>query len=430
MGVSVNQPVAADTALGFHLLPPVQPDGILRSFEEYTCDPRDGKVNLGIGMYYNEVGQVPLMRAVMEAEAVLQRTPKPWVYGPVEGSAAFALQVETLLFGADTALHPRCTLMQTLGGTGALSLGAQLLQAELETPLVALSTPTWPNHHPVFSRAGFARAPYRYFDAATGGLDFAGMLEDIERLPPASVVVLHGCCHNPTGVDLDTAQWAQVADVMQARGLIPFLDLAYVGFADGLEADLAPVRMLAARGMNFLLALSFSKSMSLYGERVGALVVVAADAAGAARAAGFARLVARSSYSMPPTHGAALVSGILGQAPLRAMWQQELEEMRLRIVAMRKALVARLHANANANANAEAGGAAGALAGRFDHLLQQRGLFSYSRLTPVQVALLKRDYAIYAVPDGRLCMAALTDDCVNRVADAIAAVTGADASHG
>ena len=390
-------------------LPDAPIDPILLSAVAFSQDGRDGKVNLGIGMYYDESGRVPLMRAVRAAEERLMQAGRPWVYGAMEGHERLRALAPTLLFGPEGSKDTGegCAAIQTLGGTGALTLGGEVLHAVLDAPVVAVSTPSWPNHVPIFRRLGYAVRSYRYFDPATNALDFDGMIEDLSRLPPRSVVILHGCCHNPTGVDLDAAQWDAVAAILVQRDLLPFLDMAYLGFGEDLVADARPARLMASHGLTTLIALSFSKSFSLYGERVGALVIKAPEPKGAQQAFAHARLLARTSYSMPPAHGAMLAATILDDPELAADWRDELGGMRDRIRTMRNRLVDRLHRNDPAR--------------RFDFMRGQRGLFSYSGLHAREIERMRRDDAVHAVPDGRLCIAGLTEANVDRVADAISA---------
>ncbi|HEX5335539.1 MAG TPA: amino acid aminotransferase, partial [Propionicimonas sp.] len=348
-------------------------DPILGLTEAFLADDRAGKVNLGVGVYLGADGKVPLLDCVRTAEAALAAAPVARGYLPIDGLPAYTKSVRELVFGAasEPVTSGRVVTIQGLGGTGALKIGAEFLKLTDAARTVLISDPSWENHLALFTRAGFEVGSYRYYAPEQGGIDVAGMLEDLRAAAPGTVVVLHACCHNPTGYDLAEAEWAQVAEVVVERGLVPFLDLAYQGFAAGLEPDGAVVARFAALGIPLLVASSFSKSFSLYGERVGGLSVVAADAAEAARVLSQLKVTIRTTYSSPPTHGAAVVAKVLMDAELRASWVAELEGMRLRIRGMRTALV-------------EALAAAGA--GRdFGFIADQVGMFSYCGLSADQM---------------------------------------------
>ncbi len=384
-------------------------DPILGLTEAFVADDRPGKVNLGVGVYLGEDGRVPLLECVRTAEARLAEHPAPRGYLPIDGLPAYTRAVRELVFGAgaEPVTSGRVVTVQGLGGTGALKIGAEFLRRTDARSTVLISDPSWENHQALFSRAGFEVRSYRYYAPALGGVDVAGMLADLAAAEPGTVVVLHACCHNPTGYDLSPADWEQVADVVAARGLVPFLDLAYQGFAAGIEADAAVVRRFAGLGVPVLVASSFSKSFSLYGERVGGLSVVAADADEAARVLSQLKVTIRTTYSNPPTHGAAVVQAVLADPELRAQWAAELEGMRLRIRAMRTALV-------------EALAAAGA--DGFGFIADQAGMFSYCGLSADQMQRLRAEHAVYGTDAGRICVAALNQGNVERVAQAIAAV--------
>ncbi|RAP57202.1 amino acid aminotransferase [Oleiagrimonas sp. MCCC 1A03011] len=385
-------------------------DPILGLNEAFAADTRPGKVNLGVGVYYDAEGQLPLMRAVREAERERLATPTAHGYLPIDGIAAYDAAVQQLLFGAEAAAvtERRVVTVQSLGGTGALKVGADFLYALDPSAKVAISTPSWANHRGIFENAGFEVIDYPYYDAARQAVDLDGLLAALDGFAPGTIVVLHACCHNPTGVDLDTAQWRQVVERMQACELVPFLDIAYQGFGDGIEPDAAAIRLFEASGLPMFVASSFSKSFSLYGERVGALSVVAASDDEARRVQSQLKRVVRTNYSNPPTYGAALVSHVLHTPALRAMWEDELGAMRERIRAMRRGLVARL--------------AAHGATGDFGFIERQRGMFSYSGLDAAQVARLAEEFGIYAVSSGRICVAALNEGNLDTVAGAIAAV--------
>ncbi|SEI65004.1 aromatic amino acid transaminase [Frateuria terrea] len=386
-------------------------DPILGLTEAYLADPRPNKVNLGVGIYVDEHGRIPLLRAVREVEQALAAEAKPRGYLPIDGLAAYDALSQQLLFGADSPLLAagRVATAQTIGGSGALRVGADLLKKVLPKARIAISSPSWENHRVVFGNAGFEVIDYRYYDPSTHGLDFAGMLEDLGRLEPGTVVLLHACCHNPTGVDPDAQQWQQVVDLVKARDLLPFVDIAYQGFDQGIDADATAIRLFAASGIDaFVVASSYSKSFSLYGERVGALSMVGADRDEAARLRAKIKQTIRANYSSPATHGGALVAGVLGSAELRAMWEAELAEMRERIHAMRAGLVEKLAVHG---------------APQFGFIQQQAGMFSYSGLSRAQVDRLREEYGIYALGTGRICVAALNRGNLDVVAQAVAAVS-------
>ncbi|WAW91357.1 aspartate/tyrosine/aromatic aminotransferase [Xanthomonas citri pv. malvacearum] len=386
-------------------------DPILGLTEAYNADSRPNKVNLGVGIYYDENGRIPLLRAVHKIEQQLAQDAKPRGYLPIDGLAAYDKATQELLFGADSALvtSGRVATSQTVGGSGALRVGADLLKKLLPTATIAISNPSWENHRAVFGAVGFEVVDYTYFDAAIHGLNFDGMLADLAKLEPGTVVLLHACCHNPTGADLSKEQWKQVAGLLKERNLFPFVDIAYQGFDKGIEADAYAVRLLAAEGIDsYVVASSYSKSFSLYGERVGALSVVSATAAEAKAVQSQVKRIIRTIYSSPSTHGAALVAGVLTSPEPRDLWEQELTEMRERIHSLRAGLVEKL---------ATLG------APEFDFIQRQAGMFSYSGLTKTQVDRLRDEFAIYAVGTGRICVAALSQRNLDYVAQAVATVS-------
>lgn len=385
-------------------------DPILGLNEAFNADPRTHKVNLGVGVYFNEEGRIPLLRAVAAAEQARIEAHAPRGYLPIEGIAAYDQAVQKLLFGSDSELLAagRVVTTQSVGGTGALKTGADFLKRLLPNAVVAISDPSWENHRALFEAAGFPVQNYSYYDAANHGVNRAGMLADLKSLPPRSIVVLHACCHNPTGVDLSLDDWKAVLDVVREREHVPFLDIAYQGFGDGIEQDAAAVRLFADSGLNFLVSSSFSKSFSLYGERVGALSIVTNSKEEAGRVLSQAKRVIRTNYSNPPTHGATVVASVLNSVELRAMWEQELGEMRERIRDMRMAMVEQLAAQGAKR--------------DFSFVARQRGMFSYSGLSAEQVERLKNEFAIYAVGTGRICVAALNRNNLDAVTRAIAQV--------
>jgi aromatic-amino-acid transaminase len=385
-------------------------DPILGLTEAYNADSRPTKVNLGVGIYYDESGRIPLLRAVKQIEQQLANEAKPRGYLPIDGLPAYTQATRELVFGKDSPLLAagRVATSQTIGGSGALRVGADLLHRLLPHATIAISNPSWENHRAVFGAAGFEVVEYAYFDPATHGVDFAGMLADLNKLQPGTVVLLHACCHNPTGADLTVAQWKQVAELLKERQLFPFIDMAYQGFDKGIDEDGAAVRIIAEAGIDsFVVANSYSKSFSLYGERVGALSVVAPDANAAKAVQSQVKRIIRTIYSSPSTHGAALVAGVLTSPELRQLWEQELTEMRERIHALRHGLVDKLVA---------------AGAPEFAFINDQAGMFSYSGLSRAQVDRLRDEYGIYAVGTGRICVAALNQGNLEYVAKAVSTV--------
>ncbi|WBH34801.1 Aromatic-amino-acid aminotransferase [Pseudomonas aeruginosa] len=385
-------------------------DPILGLNEAFNAAPRATKINLGVGVYHNEQGHMPLLHAVAEAENVRIEAHAPRGYLPIEGIAAYDQAVQKLLFGADSELlaQGRVVTTQAVGGTGALKTGADFLKRLLPNAVVAISDPSWENHRALFESAGFPVQNYRYYDAATNGVNRAGLLEDLKALPARSIVVLHACCHNPTGVDLELDDWKAVLEVLREREHVPFLDIAYQGFGAGIDEDAFAVRLLAESGLQLFVSSSFSKSFSLYGERVGALSVVTSSKEEAGRVLSQVKRVIRTNYSKPPTHGATVVAAVLNSPELRAMWEEELGEMRSRIHSMRLAMVEQL---ASQGAKRD-----------FSFVARQRGMFSYSGLTAEQVERLKNEFGIYAVSTGRICVATLNNSNLERVTRAIVQV--------
>ncbi|AMT88297.1 MULTISPECIES: amino acid aminotransferase [Pseudomonas] len=385
-------------------------DPILGLNEAFNADTRTTKVNLGVGVYCNEEGRIPLLRAVIEAETIRVAQHASRGYLPIDGIAAYDQAVQKLLFGNDSPLISagRVITTQAVGGTGALKIGADFLKQLLPNAVVAISDPSWENHRALFETAGFPVQNYRYYDAATHDVNRAGMLDDLNALPNGSIVVLHACCHNPTGVDLTPADWNKVLEVVKAKGHVPFLDMAYQGFGDGIDEDAAAVRLFAESGLTFFVSSSFSKSFSLYGERVGALSIISESKEESARVLSQVKRVIRTNYSNPPTHGASIVAAVLNSPELRAQWEAELAEMRLRIRGMREQMVALLAEKAP---------------GRdFSFVGRQRGMFSYSGLTTEQVHRLRNEFGIYALDTGRICVAALNQSNIKAVTDAIVQV--------
>jgi aromatic-amino-acid transaminase len=385
-------------------------DPILGLNEQFAADTTPNKVNLGVGVYTDEHGKLPLLQCVAAAEKQLMEVPKPRGYLPIDGIAAYDKAVQGLVFGADSdaVTSGRIATVQALGGTGGLKVGADFLKRVNAAAKVLISDPSWENHRALFTNAGFTVETYPYYDAATRGVNFAAMLAALNAAPAGTIVVLHACCHNPTGADLTPGQWDQVVEAVKARGLVALLDMAYQGFGDGIAEDGAAVRRFLASGQDFFVATSFSKSFSLYGERVGALSVVCESKDEAARVLSQLKIVIRTNYSNPPTHGAQVVATVLTTPALRALWEQELAGMRQRIKAMREALKARL----------EAAGVAGDLA----YITRQKGMFSYSGMSAAQMQRLRSEFGIYGVDSGRICVAALNEHNLDAVAAAIAQV--------
>ena len=385
-------------------------DPILGLNEAFAADSRADKANLGVGVYYDDSGKIPLLKAVATAEKARLEARPPRGYQPIDGNPAYNKGVQNLLFGADSPLlaDGRVATFQALGGTGALKVGADYLRQLLPASTVYISDPSWENHRAIFEGAGFQVDSYPYYDVASRGVNFAAMKDRLLGLPAGSIVLLHACCHNPTGADLDEGQWQEVVEACRVRSLVPFLDMAYQGFAEGIDADAVAVRALTASGLQFVVASSFSKSFSLYGERVGALSIVTASGDEARRVTSQVKRVIRANYSNPPTHGGAIVAAVLGSPELRQMWEDELAGMRERIRAMRTGLVDKITARG--------------VSQDFSFVIKQRGMFSYTGLTAAQVERMAAEFGIYAVSTGRICLAALNSGNIDHVADAIAAV--------
>jgi aromatic-amino-acid transaminase len=401
----MNAPTAPSLLATVELAPR---DPIMGVTEAFNADPNPRKVNLGVGVYCDDTGKVPLLECVKHAEREMTDKASPRSYLPIDGIAAYDREVRALLFGvdADVISAGRAVTVQALGGTGALKVGADFLRRFAPGAQVWISDPSWENHRALFEGAGFTVNTYPYYDAPTRGLDFAGMRAALETLPAGSIVLLHACCHNPTGVDPTAAQWGEIISIVRARGLVPFVDLAYQGFGDGLDADGAIVRKFAATPGPLLVSSSFSKSFSLYGERIGALSVVADDKDEAGRVLSQLKRLIRANYSNPPTHGGQIVTTVLCSPELRALWEAELASMRDRIKLMRATLVESLHERVPG--------------ADFRFMLTQRGMFSYSGLTKAQVRVLAEEFSVYAIDTGRICVAALNSRNVGDVAAAIA----------
>jgi aromatic-amino-acid transaminase len=394
----------------FEHVEPYPGDPILTLNEEFKSDPRANKINLSIGVYLDEASRLPVMRAVREAESALLAAIGPRPYLPMSGLPAYRSLVQQLLFGAhhDAVAAGRIATVQTLGGSGALKVGADFLRSYFPDAQVWISDPSWDNHRAIFAGAGLTVQSYPYYSAATKQVDFARMLAALQTIPAGSIVLLHACCHNPTGADLDETQWRALAQLVKSRALLPFFDIAYQGFGEGIDEDAFALRHFAAEGIPLLVASSFSKNFSLYGERCGSLNVLCANARQADTVLGQLQATIRRNYSSPPAHGARIIATVLENAEMRAAWEEELTAMRVRIKAMREGLYAALKSRKPES--------------DFDYVLEQKGMFSFTGLTVAQVARLREEFAVYLVGSGRLCVAALTQDTIAPAADAIVCV--------
>ncbi|MEG0315814.1 MAG: amino acid aminotransferase [Comamonas sp.] len=385
-------------------------DPILGLNDQFAADTNPSKVNLGVGVYFDDNGKLPLLQCVQAAEKAMMDKPTPRGYLPIDGIAAYDNGVKALVFGADSDVvkSGRVSTVQAIGGTGGLKIGADFLKKLNPNAKVMISNPSWENHRAIFQNAGFEVDNYAYYDAATRSIDFAGMLADLNAAPAGTVVVLHACCHNPTGYDITAAQWDQVIEVVKAKNLVAFLDMAYQGFGHGIAEDGAVIGKFVAAGLNIFVSTSFSKSFSLYGERVGALSVVANDKEEAARVLSQLKIVIRTNYSNPPTHGGAVVAAVLNNPELRAQWEAELGEMRVRIKAMRQKLVDGLKA--------------AGVTQDMSFITTQIGMFSYSGLSKEQMIRLRSEFGVYGTDTGRMCVAALNSKNIEHVCKSIAAV--------
>ncbi len=385
-------------------------DPILGLNEQYAADTNPQKVNLGVGVYFDDNGKLPLLKCVQAAEKAMMQEPKARGYLPIDGIAAYDSAVKSLVFGADSEVvqSGRVATVQAIGGTGGLKIGADFLKKINPNAKVLISNPSWENHRAIFQNAGFEVGTYAYYDAATRSIDFNGMLADLNAAAPGTIIVLHACCHNPTGYDLTAGQWDQVIAAVKAKGLVAFLDMAYQGFGHGIAEDGAVIGKFVDAGLNIFVSTSFSKSFSLYGERVGALSVVASDKEEAARVLSQLKIVIRTNYSNPPTHGGAVVAAVLNNPELRALWEEELAGMRVRIKEMRQKLVDGLKA--------------AGVQQDMSFITTQIGMFSYSGLSKEQMIRLRSEFGVYGTDTGRMCVAALNSKNVDYVCQAIAKV--------
>jgi aromatic-amino-acid transaminase len=394
----------------FALIEQAPPDPIIGLTEAFNSDPNPAKVNLGVGVYQDASGKVPVLKVVREAEARWYAKEATKAYLGIDGLPAYNQEVQKLLFGADSQVlaEGRAVTVQSLGGTGSLKIGADFLRRFLPGAQVWISNPSWENHQMLFEAAGFQVNSYPYYDPETHGLDFNGMLETLKKLPARGIVVLHACCHNPTGVDLSEEQWRLVIDVVKQKDLVPFLDFAYQGFGESLDADAFAVRAVAEAGIPCLIASSFSKSFALYRERIGALTILTAGAEESKRVLSQVKRVIRTNYSSPPSHGAQLVAMVLADGELRSQWEAELTEMRERILRMRETFVENLRLKG--------------VEQDFSFIKNQRGMFSYSGLSPEAVKTLRDKNSLYIVSTGRVCLAAMNETNIGPICEAIAEV--------
>ena len=385
-------------------------DPILGLNEQFNADTNPSKVNLGVGVYFDDNGKLPLLKCVQAAEKAMMEKPSARGYLPIDGIAAYDNAVKALVFGADSDVvqSGRVATVQAVGGTGGLKIGADFLKKISPNAKILISDPSWENHKAIFTNAGFDVGTYTYYDAANRKVNFDGMLTDLNAAAPGTIVVLHACCHNPTGYDITAEQWDKVIEAVKAKNLVAFLDMAYQGFGHGLKEDGAVINKFVAAGLNIFVSTSFSKSFSLYGERVGALSVVTSDKDEAARVLSQLKIVIRTNYSNPPIHGGAVVSAVLNDPALRAQWEEELGEMRVRIKAMRQKLVDGLKA--------------AGVKQDMSFITTQIGMFSYSGLSKDQMVRLRNEFGVYGTDTGRMCVAALNSKNVEYVCKAIAAV--------
>ncbi len=385
-------------------LTPAPADPILGMTDKFNRDTNPAKVNLGVGVYLDKEGRLPLPQSVARAEKILADRMEPRGYLPIDGLAAYIREVQKMIF---EATDDRIVTVQTLSGTGALKTGADLLATILDTPRLLIPDPSWENHRALFSRAGFDVSTYRYYDAEAHGIDVDGLLTDLSQATANTVVIFHACCHNPTGYDLDRETWTKVADLCAERSLIPFIDMAYQGFSSSLNEDSWVPRLFASRCHDVFVASSFSKNMGLYGERIGSLSVVCRDSTQASTVRSRLKTIIRTTYSNPPTHGAKIVTTVLTDPSLRADWEEELNQMRLRMTSMRSSLVDALHSHGIED---------------MDFITAQVGMFSYCGLSAEQMKRLREEFSIYGLDSGRICMAGLNDSTVEQVAEAIASI--------
>lgn len=397
----------------FEQVPPYAGDPIFRIATQFQNDPRSLKVNLTIGLYFEDDGSVPLLASTQQAEQQWAEQKRPRTYLPMDGLASYCDAVQRLVFGENSAVYQskRIATIQTLGGSGALKVGGDLLHQGYPNSQMWISDPAWDNHHDIFGGCGIKTNKYRYFDAQTQGVDFEGMLQDLRTLPEQSMVLLHPCCHNPTGADLNNEQWQQLIEVLKEKKLIPFLDMAYQGFAEGLEQDAYAVRAMADAGLSFLVANSFSKNFAYYAERCGSLSVVCKSADEAQRVVGQLNAWVRKNYSSPPVHGGSAIALVLNSPELYASWVSDVDAMRGRIQQMRQLVHDKLqHLAPNYDAS---------------YMLKQRGMFSYTGLSQAQILRLREEFGVYMLDSGRISVPGLNTQNVDYYAQALAQVVSA-----
>jgi len=396
----------------FEAIQPAPRDPILGLTESFREDPNPKKINLSVGVYQDATGKTPILESVHKAGQLVLERQKSMSYLPIPGSPAYASAVQQLMFskGHEVEASGRAAISHTPGGTGALRVAADFIHQQMPKATVWLTQPTWPNHAQIFAAAGVPTKSFSYFDAKTNSLAFDEAIAAIQKIPAGDVIMFHGCCHNPTGIDPTPAQWNKLADAICERGILPFLDFAYQGFAEGIEEDAVGLKAFARPGAELIICSSFSKNFGLYCERVGALTVVAKDKAAADTVQSQVKACIRSNYSNPPAHGAELVTTVLGDTDLRKLWTQEVAQMRSRINGMRELLVKTLQAKG--------------VPGDYSFITRQRGMFSFSGLTPAHVEALKQTYAIYIVGSGRINVAGITEQNVGPLCEAIAEVVG------
>ncbi len=406
----ITSPISPFGRTMFETIPLAPADPILGLTEAFKKDSNPQKINLGAGVYTDATGRTPILACVKEAEKRLAEGATSRSYLPIDGDPAYRAAVQAMILGGDASQvgAERAYTVNTPGGTGALRVVGDFLKQHYPSITVWLSQPTWPNHPSIFDAAGLRTASYRWFDPVSNGLDLDAALADMKRIPKGDAVLLHGCCHNPTGVDPTREQWEQIAQVLSSRGLLPIIDFAYQGFGDGLEEDAVGVRAVAAVCPEFIVCSSYSKNFGLYGDRVGAALFVTADSETTQRTASQVKRVIRANFSNPPQHGSSVVTTILGDAALRAQWMEELAGMRNRINEMRSLFVETLNSKG--------------VARDFSFIKRQRGMFSFSGLSKEQVQALRDRYSIYAVSSGRVCVAGMTKGNMDRLCTAIADV--------
>lgn len=396
----------------FEALPEAKPDAILALMQIFRADTRTNKLDLGVGVYKDSAGRTPVMQAIKGAEAKLLETQETKAYVAPTGSVPFCSAMIDLVFGQDSD-KSRMRAAQSVGGSGALRVLADLMKRSRPDASIWVSDPTWPNHVPLLAASGFDLKSYAYYNVATGKADIDAILSSLSQAVKGDIVLLHGCCHNPTGADLSLDDWSKIIDLLEEKELFPFVDIAYQGFGDGLEEDAAAVRLIAKRLPELVVAASCSKNVGLYRERVGAAILVGRNEAETALAFGQLTSVIRSNYSMPPDHGANATEMVMTDSALSSSWREELEAMRTRMVGLRQEFSEAMRKRSNSD--------------RFDYIATQKGMFSRLPLTTEQIETLRDDHAIYIVGDGRINVAGLPEEGIEELADAICSVLAENA---